>query len=128
MELADMTDVDFPEMRENILSAVRALSDSEYQDRVWVRREYPQEGYFDDFSLNLNILFDDTLVLEEPTLALGKTLRSQEEVAAMTELAERIELVLKTEGSDRSDAEYMESRHWPGVVESASRAYLILTE
>lgn len=127
MELTDMTDVEFPEMRENVLSAVRALGDAEYQDRVWIRREYPHEGYFDDFSLNLNILFDDTLVLENPALALGKILRSDDEVSAMTELAERIDLVLKAEGPDRSDAEYMESRHWPGVLQAASRAYLVLT-
>ncbi|MDT0486992.1 SCO4402 family protein [Streptomyces doebereineriae] len=126
MELADMTDVEFPEMRENVLSAVRALSDAEYQNRVWIRREYPHEGYFDDFSLNLNILYDDTLVLEDPALALGKVLRSHEEVSVMAELAERIDLVLREEGSGRSDAEYLRSRHWAGVLIAASRAYSVL--
>ncbi|MFG2971345.1 hypothetical protein ACGFZS_49595 [Streptomyces sp. NPDC048288] len=106
-----MTDIEFPEMRENILSAVRALSDAEYQERVWIRREYPRVGYFDDFTLNLNIIFDGTLVLEDPALALGKILRPQEEVTVMMDLVERIDLVLKAEGPDRSDAEYMRSPH-----------------
>ncbi|MFG3297150.1 hypothetical protein ACGF3G_51370 [Streptomyces sp. NPDC048179] len=125
MELADMADVEFPEMRENVLSAARALGGADNQDRVWIRREYPHAGYFDDFSLNLNIVFD-TLVLEDSASTLGKILRSDEEVSAMTELAERVNLVLEREGSDRIDAEYVRSRYWPGVLQAASRAYSVL--
>ncbi|MFF4034157.1 hypothetical protein ACFYZ2_31145 [Streptomyces sviceus] len=121
-----MTDVEFPEMRENVLSAVRAFSDVEYQNRVWLRREYPHEGYFDDFSLNLNILYDDTLVLEDPVSALGKVLRSHEEVSAMAELAEGIDSVLREEGYGRSDAEYLRSPYWAGVLTAAFRAYSVL--
>lgn len=123
-----MSDVLFPEMRENVTSAVRALSDEVYQRRVWVERKYPQVGYYDDFSMNLNILFDDTLVLEDPTATLGKVLNGQEEVLAMEALASAIATLLEDEGSDKSDEEYIASPQWGAVVRSAVVAYRIMTQ
>ncbi|MGW1878755.1 SCO4402 family protein [Streptomyces sp. NPDC001975] len=126
--LAELSIVEFPDMRENVISAVRALADREYQERVWIQRIYPEDGYFDDFTLNINILYDDTLVLEDPASALGTILSSQQEVAVLTVLRSALDELLEREGTNKSDAEYLASPLWSAVVDSASAAYRILAD
>ncbi|MER7182680.1 hypothetical protein ABT404_24920 [Streptomyces hyaluromycini] len=125
-ELADT--VRFPEMRQNVISAVRALSDKAYQMRVWIGRDYPGEGYFDDFAMNLSILYDDTLVLDDPVASLGTVLASRQEAAALAGLGSALDELLGREGTGRSDAEYVASPLWGAVVESAAVAYRIMME
>ncbi|MFD8814564.1 hypothetical protein ACFV23_24505 [Streptomyces sp. NPDC059627] len=73
-------------MRQNVICAVRALSDEAHQTCVWIWQVYPVGACFDDFALNLNILYDDTLVLEDPVASLGTVLASRQEAAAPAEL------------------------------------------
>ncbi|MFD4600826.1 hypothetical protein ACFWPQ_22710 [Streptomyces sp. NPDC058464] len=115
-------------MRHNVLSAVEALSDRAHQERVWIGRVYHGEGYFDDFTMNLNILYDDTLVLDDPVAALGTVLASRQEAAALAALGLALEELLGREGTDRSDVEYVASPLWDAVVESAAVAYRIMME
>ncbi|GGT62287.1 hypothetical protein GCM10010207_72360 [Streptomyces atratus] len=127
VELSELNSVSFPDMRRNVISAVGALADKEYQRRVWVERIYPQEGFYDDFSMNLNILYDDTLVLDDPASTLGTVLRSEEEVAAMVMLASAINNLMGREGNEKTDAEYMKSPLWGAVLRSASAACAIMS-
>lgn len=122
-----MIDVSFPDMRENVVSAVRALADEAYQRRVWIDRDYPEEGYYDDFTMSLHILFDDTLVLEDPAATLGTVLKSREEVDAMTVLAGALDELLDAEGSNRADEDYLASPLWGAVVRTAGAALALLT-
>ena len=126
MELTELSDASFPDMRRNVVSAVRALADVAYQRRVWIDRDYPTDGYYDDFAMNLHILYDDTLVLEDPAATLGTVLKSKEEVDAMGVLAEALDELLDAEGSERTDREYMASPLWGGVVRTAGTAYGLL--
>ncbi|WP_435812251.1 SCO4402 family protein [Streptomyces olivaceoviridis] len=128
MEFSELNSVSFPEMRGNVVSAVQALADEDYQQRVWIDREYPHEGYYDDFDMNLHILFDDTLVLEDPTAAVGTILRSKEEVEAMGALASALDALLATEGRDKTDAEYIASPLWHAVLRAASAALEALSK
>ncbi|RCH61741.1 hypothetical protein DT019_36535 [Streptomyces sp. SDr-06] len=75
--------VTLPQMRVEAISALRALSDPEYQQQVWIDRTYSKANFYDDFTLNVNLLYDDTTVLAGPEAALGYTLASQAEVTAM---------------------------------------------
>ncbi|MCN9243085.1 hypothetical protein NGF19_20160 [Streptomyces sp. RY43-2] len=127
MELSQLNGVGFPDMRRNVISAVRALADAEYQRRVWIERIYPREGYYDDFTLNLNILYDDTLVLDDPASTLGTVLRSEGEVSAMEALASAVDALLQREGDGRMDADYMASPLWDAVLRSALVAYEVMT-
>lgn len=120
--------VRFPEMRHNVISAVKALSDRAHQERVWIGRVYPGEGYFDDFTMNLNILYDDTLVLDDPVATLGTVLASRQETAALAGLGLALDELLGREGTDKSDVEYIASPLWDAVVESAAVAYRIMME
>ncbi|MGW1269921.1 SCO4402 family protein [Streptomyces sp. NPDC002491] len=126
MEFSNLKKVELPEMRKSVISAVHALSDEDYQRRVWIRKEYPEEGYYDDFEINLHILFDDTLVLDDPESSIGMTLRSRDEAVAMKELAAAIDGLLAREGGDREDIDYINSPLWPAVVSSASMALALM--
>ncbi|MER5787097.1 hypothetical protein [Streptomyces sp. NPDC001980] len=115
-------------MRRNVLSAVRALSDKTHQERVWIGRIYPEESYFDDFAMNLNILYDDTLVLDDPVASLGTVLASRYEAEALAGVGVALDELLRWEGTGRSDVEYVASPLWGAVVESAAVAYWIMME
>jgi hypothetical protein len=40
----------YPTARWQVMLAVAALSDREYQDRVWIRHELPHENYYDSLT------------------------------------------------------------------------------
>ncbi|HEY1156925.1 MAG TPA: hypothetical protein VGE95_11620 [Arthrobacter sp.] len=114
-------------MRNEVVGAIRALADPGYQEAVWIRREFPYSGYYDDFSLNIHILYDDSSVCEDPFGSIGTYLESKLEAEAVSRLADALNALLAAEGEDRSDSEYLSSPHWQAVVDAASAAYEILT-
>ncbi|MGV9371676.1 SCO4402 family protein [Micromonospora tulbaghiae] len=77
-----MSEVRFPDLRNEMVRAVKALADPAHQWSAWVRRELPPGGY-DEFTHRIHILYDDTQVLEDPDAAIGIYLRSQEEADAL---------------------------------------------
>lgn len=113
--------IQLPEMRAEVIAAVRALSDPAYQKRVWIDRQYPSPGYFDDFTLNVNIL-DDAKVLDAPYATIGFTLASDEEAGAMAELAARLGEVLDAVGAESPDGAFLSSPLWENVVAAAKAA------
>jgi hypothetical protein len=118
--------VELPEMRKSVIDAVGSLADVAYQKRVWVNRIYPTNGYYDDFTLNVNILFDDTLVLEDPYACVGSILVSLAEADSMVVLANSIVRLLDVEGRNRCDLDYLNSPLWAEVVSAAQNSYIIL--
>ncbi|MGW5122210.1 SCO4402 family protein [Streptomyces noursei] len=116
-----------PEMREEVFSAVRALADSEYQKRVWIERKYPNPDYFDDFTLNVNIL-DDATILDNPHAVIGYTLASEEEAQAMKSLADRLLQIIEEVGSESPDSAFLASPLWNGVVEAAKNVLEVMTQ
>ncbi|MET8729522.1 hypothetical protein ABZV81_20420 [Streptomyces parvus] len=120
--------VKLPEMRAEAIGAVQALASPEYQQRVWIDRTYPHPDYYDDLTLNVHILYDDTAVLASPEAALGYTLTSEQEVRAMKELAHALDAALEGVGADAPDAEFLQSPLWPQVVAAAQAALTALGE
>ncbi|MFI0262550.1 hypothetical protein ACH4OW_26325 [Streptomyces sp. NPDC017056] len=120
------SNVELPDMRAEVVSAVRALSDREYQQRVWVGRIYPHPGFFDDFTLNVNIL-GDAGVWDSPRDAIGYTLASETEAAAMGSLVAHLEKVIEDVGSESPDSDFLASPLWQEVVEAARNALELLT-
>lgn len=120
-------DIRLPEMRAEVIASVRALADPAYQQRVWIDREYPHADYFDDLTLTVNILYDDTTVLDDPQAALGLTLASEAEVEAMSRLADALTHALDEVGRDQPDERFLASPAWPAVVDAASAALEVLT-
>lgn len=112
-------------MRLQVFSAVNALADREYQQRVWIDQIYPRENYYDDLDLNIHILYDDTSVLPDPTTTLGQILASRAEVDALRSLAERLDPIIDELG-DSPDSAYLSHPRWPGVVDAAESAREIM--
>lgn len=118
--------IQYPDMRAEVVDAVRSLSDLDYQQRVWIRREYQREGFYDDFTTNVNILFDDVCVLPAPQERLGVLLHP-DEVGAMRLFGDVLGPLIDELG-DVSDARYLEHPQWPEVVARARRAYELLSQ
>jgi hypothetical protein len=123
-----MRSVRFPEMRSEVMRALQALADPDYQRRVWVNRVYPHPGFYDDFTLNIHILYDDTRVLEAPHEVVGSVLSSDLEAEAMARLAHVINSLFERVGTDLSDEDYLRQPEWSSVVEQAQAALATLSE
>lgn len=117
-----MSEIRFPEMRNEIVRAVKALADPEYQWSAWIRRELPP-GEYDEFTHRIHILYDDTQVLEDPDAAIGVYLRSQSEANAMRKLAQAIDSLFNELGTELSDEEYLRAPGWSSIVEAANAAF-----
>ena len=114
-----MTDVRFPAMRQQTMTALAALADRDYQQRVWIAREYPREGFYDDLTLNVNTLYD--MVLPDPRSRLGVVLRNDTEVARLTDLEQLLGPLVDDLG-DASDQQYLSDPRWNEVVAAAATA------
>jgi hypothetical protein len=120
-----MSDIRFPDMRNEIVRAVKALADPEYQWSAWVRRELPP-GRYDEFTHRIHILYDDTQVLEDPECAVGVYLRSVEEANVMRKLASAIDTLFDDLGTELSDEQYLRAPGWAAVVDAAKEALGVL--
>lgn len=106
-------------MRLQVIAAVRSLSDPQHQKGRWGRVD---EGvnYYDDLTLNVHTLYDDCMVLPEPSQAVPDILH-QEEVPAFHDLGSALGPMLQDLG-DRPDAAYLSDLRWPSVVQAAKVA------
>jgi hypothetical protein len=111
-----MSDIKSSAMRNEIVLAVKALADPEYQWSARVRRELPP-GRYDEFTHRIHILYDDTQALEDPEGAICVYLRSREEANAMRKLAAALDTLFDDLGTDLSDEEYLRAQGWTAVVE-----------
>ncbi|GAA2127194.1 hypothetical protein GCM10009727_16800 [Actinomadura napierensis] len=118
--------VRFPDMRREVIDALQALSDPDYQRRVWVDRVYPQPGYYDDLTHNINLLYDDTSVAEDPYGQVGVTLESDEEAAVMERLVAVLDPLLDGFPAELDDAEVISRPEWAEVVKAAQDAVRII--
>jgi len=117
----------FPAMRNEIVNAVRALSDEDYQWSAWIRRELPA-GQYDDFTYRVHILYDDTDVVVNPDDTVGDYLRSGQEAAAMRTLGAALDQLFDSLGTERTDEEYLRSPEWPLVIAAAQAALPVLEQ
>ncbi|WP_233585537.1 hypothetical protein [Micromonospora sp. BL1] len=97
-----MSEVRFPDLRNEMVRAVKALADPAHQWSAWVRRELPPGGY-DEFTHRIHIFYGDTQVLEDPDAAIGIYLRSQEEADALRGLAQALDSLFHECGTELPD-------------------------
>lgn len=113
-------------MRRSLIEALQALSDLEYQRRVWVERNYPQPGFYDDLTHNVKVLYDDTLVAEDPRAQIGVTLESEAEAAAIEGLTAVLDPLLDSSPTELEDAQVISRPEWSAVVRAAQAAVGII--
>lgn len=118
--------VKYPKMREELLETLRNLADRDYQDQVWVKRDYPLGIKYDCFDEAVHFLYDDTVLAENPDAAIGVIIEDEKEARLMEAVCQAIDLVFEALGTGVSDEEYIKSAEWTGVVEAASKALRVM--
>lgn len=121
-----VTEILYPEMRESVVRALRAFADPEYQQRVWIDRRFPHEGFYDDLDLNISILYDDCVVLPDPRTRIGTVLIDGAEIGRLADLDGVLDPLIRRLG-DVPDRRYVEDAAWPRVVEAARAALVAMT-
>ncbi len=114
--------VRYPEMRMEVIGALQALSDPDYQRMCWGRVEEGVE-YFDDLTLSVHILYDDCEVLPDPQSAVPELVYPAE-VQSLLELHAAFWPMLQELG-ERPDADYLSDPRWPTVVRAAAAALVV---
>ncbi|MBT2441831.1 hypothetical protein J7E93_17280 [Streptomyces sp. ISL-36] len=123
LEFSDMSgeNVEFPEARIQVVSALRSLADKQHQIRVWRDGVREPNDAWDDLTMVVNMLFDDTRVLEDPVASVGQVLRNHAEAEALQGLANLLDSLIAQLG-DSPDSSYLESPSWPAIIEAARAA------
>ncbi|WP_194813403.1 hypothetical protein [Nocardia sp. XZ_19_385] len=116
-----MTDVQYPEMRKSVIEALESFADLDYQKRVWIDREFPQENFYDDLDVNVSILYDDCVVVPDPRGRIGTVLIDGPEVDRLIELDQVLGPMISRLGN-APDATYLGDSEWPLVVAAAQAA------
>lgn len=113
-----MTDhgIEFPVFRLHVVPAVLALASPSWQRDVWLR---PEE--LEDLDYVVTVLFDDFCNADDPAPWLGKSLRTEEEVALMKELGEVYTTVQEEVGGGAPDDVYLDAPAWGNVISVAGR-------
>ena len=123
-----MNDLKYPKMREELIGHLLALSDVDYQHRVWVLGGADEKTgtIHDEFDYAVHFFYDDSLLAREPDLTVGWILRDQAEVVKISKLIESMELIFQKYGTKLSDREYIELPEWGAVVAAAKDAALLI--
>ncbi|MGW7786079.1 SCO4402 family protein [Streptomyces tricolor] len=113
-----MTDhgIELPVFRLHVVPAVLALASPSWQRDVWLR---PEE--FEDLDYVVTVLFDDFCDADDPAPWLGKSLRTEDEVALMKELGEVYSTVQEEVGRGAPDEVYLDAPAWSNVIAVAGR-------
>jgi hypothetical protein len=117
--------IEYPEMRLEIIAALKSLSNPAHQRTRWGQVEEGTD-YYDDLGLNVHILYDDCEVLPSPDLAVGSLLLPPE-VPAFLALHHALDPMI-TEHGDRPDSHYLADPRWPDVVSAATVALRAMRE
>lgn len=115
--------IEYPDMRNEVISALRSLSDPAHQRTRWGKVE---EGvnYYDDLNLNVHILYDDTRVLPTPDAAVPELLH-EAEIPVLRAVDAALGPMIRDLG-DRPDADYLSDPRWPHVVEASAAALAVM--
>lgn len=111
-----MTDVEFPYMRGEVIAALRSLATPEHQRLRWGVVE-PGINYFDSLTLVINVLYDDTAVLPDPSQTVGTIIHASE-AGALQALDAALSPMIEDLGN-APDGDYMADERWPSVVACA---------
>lgn len=74
MENLELSELKFPSMREELVSYLTGLSDSDYQFHAWVERSSPNLAY-DELDYTIHFLYDDTGLAENAYTWIGLVLK-----------------------------------------------------
>jgi hypothetical protein len=120
--------VQYPAMRDQLIFTIRTLADSYSQQKVWIEGVIPHEGYGDCFDQAIHFLFDDMTLDSDLEGAIGTLLLDEKEAEAVGKVINALHELLRVEGENRSDEDFINSPNWETVLSSSRNAYSILTK
>jgi hypothetical protein len=120
--------IKFPDMRENLIGAIRYLANSETEI---THKKVDGEGnlleYF-DFSLAVHIIYDDIPGMEDSHEGcIGDILKNEDEEKCMKELIKNLNYVLDVDEVGELDKNYILSKHWQLVIKSARKTLMTMS-
>jgi hypothetical protein len=123
--LERVTALEFPEMRLRLRQAVDALSDAEFQERLWARGERRSSSEL-GFSDTLLFLVDE-LEMYDRTVLVGTVLIDELELTAFTALTVAVEALIDAKGKLGSFQDAKASGAlWASCVTNARELQLLL--
>lgn len=114
-----MTEVRYPQLRDEVIAALRSLASRTHQRLRW---GVVQDGvaYYEDLTLVVNVLYDDAQVLPVPQRAVGSVIYDNE-VSALSEVNAALAPLLDELG-EAPDEVYTSDERWPAVLAAAGSA------
>jgi hypothetical protein len=125
MEGMEFSRIKFPEMRTELMSHLRALSDPDYQRMAWIDHRYPSGIKFDEFDYVIHFFYDDTDLASDPDSLIGEILENKEEASSIKQLVRELDALFDRYGLDLRDGEYMDKPEWMSIVARARESCLI---
>ncbi len=121
-----MTNVKYPEMRKELVGHLQALSDPDYQRRVWVGKNKEGTIQHDEFDYAVHFLYDDTPLSDDPRSTIGWILSTELEADLIEKLVGAIESIFQKYGTGLTDEQYIGLAEWGGVVDAAREALVVI--
>jgi hypothetical protein len=115
----------YPGMRTEVVGALEALGDPDYQRRVWLKHDWPDPEGYDSLDENVHVLFDDIDVCVDPVGWVGVVLHPSE-VEPLQKLGEVFGALID-DLVDVPDEVYLADPRWPSVVELARAAHAAMS-
>ncbi len=118
-------------VRDELIKHLERLSDLAYQRRAWINKDFPPGIEYDDPDLVIHFLYDETGIADNPESGLNNILWNSNEVIAIKNLIEKLDLVLDNyDVGFISPKEYIQLPvpEWQMVIEAAKEALVIFRE
>ena len=111
--------IKYPHMRDELIEHLKALSNKDYQESVWIRGEFPPGVVHDELDYVIHFIYDDTCLGKDPDAAIGWFLVREEEARSIRDLVCRLDSLFTKYGLNLTDEEYIEKSEWADVVRAA---------
>jgi hypothetical protein len=121
-----MSEVEFPFMREELLYAVKALSDVPFQVAIWIDGQWPRPNYVFGFDGPFHALLDDMPMDEWGLTAIGTVLVSEQELAVLLALTQQCVRVVAEFGTLCDFVDVYRTESWQRLVDVATAANAVL--
>lgn len=123
MENLELSELEYPTMRDELISYLEGLSSADYQYRAWVSRSDSDIAY-DEFNYAVHFLYDDTDLATDPRSWIGIVLRGENEARAISDVVKSIDKVFDKYGTCLADEDYLTKPEWADVIESSKNALI----
>jgi hypothetical protein len=118
-----MTEVRYPEMRNNLRDVLNELSNSFMQWKIWIDGYNPNSmNEIQGFWVNACFIFDDSGLASDTIGCIGYYLKTAEEVTTIKKLVVALDSVINAVNKSDNDRDYITHPLWVDVLSSAREA------